>query len=231
MATIAKRREGGHLVSDRSLGRLLPQTMGHYLWAPMLAMGVMSLVVAFGLAIARSQMAVDLSEGFTGLKKANVETAGQLIPGFMFLGLGFILAGVSFTIARILGVLRDGGGRVQEAAGLKVKTLVMPWTAWVFLGFMMMGTMTLIFTFAGHVYAAVQAHEAWINATNANGADLPFLGRAETWGAWLEGARRAGIALLLFGIGHALATIITVLRFQSVRVKEMADEKRAQPAS
>lgn len=231
MAVIARQREGEYIVSDRSLGRLLPQTMGHYLWAPMLAMGFMSLVVAFVLGIVRSQMAVDLSEGFTGLKQANVETVSQLIPGFMFLGLGFILAGVSFTIARILGVLRSGGGSIQEAVGGRVKTPVMPWTAWVFLMFMMMGTMTLVFTFVGHIYTAVQAHGAWINATSLGGADLPFLGRAETWGAWLEGTRRLGVALLLFGIGHAMATIIGVLRFQSVRIKEMADERTGPGAS
>ena len=231
MAVIARRREGEHTVSDRSLGRLLPQTMGHYLWAPMLSMGFMSLVVALVLAVVRSQMAVDLSEGFTGLKKANVETVGQLIPGFMFLGFGFILAGVSLTIARILGVLRSGGGSVQEAVGGRVKTPVMPWTAWVFLMFMMTGTMTLIFAFAGHIYAAVQAHGAWINATSLGGADLPFLGRAETWGAWMEGTRRLGVALLLFGIGHAMATIIRVLRFQSVRVNELAEEKTHPHAS
>ena len=215
-----------YVETDSPPGRNLAQTLGHYLWGPMALMGLMFVGTAFALAIARAQLSVDLSEEFTPLRKANFETLGQLIPGFMFLGFAFIFAGISFAIARILGVFRTGGGLVQDAAGKGIKTPVMPVTAWLFLGGMMMGMMVLVFAFAGHVYAAVQAHDAWINATGPNGADAASLGRAETWGTWLEGLQRVGVGLYLASIAVVFGTIVNVIRFQTLRIKELAEEVR-----
>ena len=93
------------------------------------------------MAIARSQLTVDLSREFSAVDKANLETLAQLVPGFMFLGFAMIFAGISFAIARILGVFRTGGGLVQEAIGKGIKTPVMPLTAKVFLAGMMMAMM------------------------------------------------------------------------------------------
>jgi len=217
----------GHTVgryeeTDTPKGILLPQKLGGILWAPMTIMGIMLVFTAFGLAIARSQLSVDLSEEFTAVRKANFETIGHLIPGFMFLGFAMIFAGISFTIARILGVFRAGGGLVQEAIGKGFKTPDMPLTAWIFLMGMMMAMMLLIFAFAGHIYAAVQAHDAWINATSSGVAgNEAALGRAETWSTWLEGLRMFAVGLYLFSITFGLATIIKVIRFQTLRVKEL----------
>ena len=211
--------------SDTPKGRLLPQTLGHYLWGPMAVMGLMLVIMAFAFGIARTSLAGDLSEvdGFTGLRKANFETLGQLIPGFMFLGFAMIFAGISFAIARILGVFRTGGGAVQEAVGRGIKTPNMPITAWIFLMGMMMAMMILVFTFVGHIYAATQVHGAWINATVAGVADNEAaLGRAETWATWLEGLRRFAVGLYLASIAFGLATIIKVIRFQTLRIKELA---------
>lgn len=216
-----------YVETQKPLGRNLAQALGSYLWAPMTLMGIMSVATAFALTIARAQIAVDLSGEFTALRKANFETLGQLIPGFMFLGFALIFAGISFAIARILGVFRTGGGDVQEATGGQIKTPVMPPSAWVFLGGMMMAMMLLVFAFAGHIYAAVQAHEAWINAAGPGAADAPFLGRAQTWGTWLEGLRRLGVGIYLASIAFGLATIIKVIRFQTLRIKEMAEEQPA----
>ena len=219
----------GHTVgryeeTDAPKGLLLPQKLGNILWAPMAIMGIMLVFAAFGMAIARSQLSVDLSEEFTALRKANFETVGQLIPGFMFLGFAMIFAGISFAIARILGVFREGGGVVQEAVGKGFKTPDMPITAWIFLMGMMMAMMVLIFTFVGHIYAATQAHDAWINATSVGIAgNEAALGRAETWGTWLEGLRRFGVGLYLASIGFGLATIIKVIRFQTLRIKELTE--------
>lgn len=213
---------GRYTETDEPQGRLLPQTLGHYLWGPMTLMGLMLVFTAFGFAIARSQLSVDLSEEFTGLRKANFETLGQLIPGFMFLGFAMIFAGISFAIARILGAFRVGGGLVQEAIGKGIKTPVMPLTAKVFLGGMMMAMMILVFTFVGHIYAAVQAHDAWINATGGVAGNEAALGRAETWGTWLEGLRRFAVGLYLVSIALGLATIIKIIRFQVLRIRELA---------
>ena len=213
---------GRYQETDEPRGTLLPHKLGSVLWAPMTLMGIMLVFAAFGMAIARSQLTVDLSREFSAVDKANLETLGQLVPGFMFLGFAMIFAGISFAIARILGVFREGGGLVQEAVGKGIKTPVMPITAWVFLGGMMMAMMVLIFAFVGHIYAATQAHDAWINATAGIAGNEAALGRAETWGTWLEGLRRVGVGIYLTSITFGLATIIKVIRFQTLRMKELA---------
>lgn len=202
--------------------RNLAQTLGDYLWAPMTLMGIMLVATAFALGIARSQLSVDLSGQFTALRKANFETLGQLLPGFMFLGYGLIFAGISFAIARILGVFRVGGGLVQDAVGSGTKTMVMPPIAWLFLGTMMMALMVLVFTFAGSIYAAVQAHEAWITATGPNAPDAHLLGRSDTWATWLDGLRRLGVGMYLASFAAGLITITKAIRFQTLRIKELA---------
>ncbi len=176
---------------------------------------------AFALAITRAQLAVNLSEEFTPVRKANFETLGQLVPGFMFLGLAMIFAAISFAIVRILGVFRTGGGMVQQGIGKGIKTPVRPLTAMIFIAGMMMAMMILIFAFAGHIYAAVQAHGAWINATAPDAPDAAFLGRADTWGTWLEALRRFGVGLYLVSIAFGLATIIKAIGFMTLRMKEL----------
>ena len=218
---ILGRPVGRYVETDEPPGLTLPQTVGGRLWAPMAVMGIVLVATAFALAVTRSQLSVDLSEEFTPVRMANFEALGQLVPGFMFLGLGMILAAISFAIARILGVFRTGGGMVQQGMGKGIKTPVRPLTVLIFLAGMMMAMMILIFAFAGHTYAAVQAHGAWINATGPSTPDAAFLGRAETWGTWLEALRRFGVGLYLVSIAFGLATIIKAIGFLTLRMKEL----------
>ena len=220
---ILGRRVGRYVETDEPPGLTLPQTVGGRLWAPATVMGLILIATAFALAATRSQMSVDLSEEFTPVRKANLEVLGQLIPGIMFLGLGMIFAGISFTIARILGIFRTGGGVVQQGIGKGIKTPLRPVTVMIFFVGMMMATMLLVFAFAGHVYAAVQAHGAWINATGPTDPDAAFLGRAETWGTWLEGLRRFAVGLYLASIAFGLATIIKAIGFLTLRMKELTE--------
>ena len=213
-----------HTVTEGPLGRNLAQTAGHYLALPMAGMGLMLIAAALVIAVVRADLSVDLRAGFDAGDKAAFETLGQLLPGFMFLGFAMLFAGISFSIARILGVFRVGGGEVQDAVGHGVKTPVMPITAWIFLGGMMMAMTILMFTFGAHIYAAVQAHDAWINATGPDGAIQHLLGRAETWGTWLEGLRRLAVGIYLASIAFGLATIFQVIRFQTLRIRELALE-------
>jgi hypothetical protein len=227
MTHIQDHYAGRYRETHEPLGRNIVQTLGHYLWGPMTLMGLMLVATAFALGVARAQLSVDLSEEFTPLRKANFETLGQLVPGFMFLGFAFIFSGISFAIARILGAFRTGGGDVQGAVGGSYKTLVMPFTAWAFLATMMMAMMVLIFAFAGHIYAATQAHDAWVNATGPGSPDAASLGPAETWGTWLEGLRRVGVGLFLTAIAFGLTTITNVIRFQTLRFSELGTERSA----
>jgi len=214
------------ITSDRGSGYTLAQYMGIYLWLPMLLMGLMAIGTAFGLGIAQGAIAADLFERFDALDKANFETLGVLSSGFVVLGIGFLLSAISFALTRIAGIFRVGGGQVQAAVGNDVQTLAMPWTAWTFLMLMMMGLMIVIAGFIVHVVAAVNIHDAWIDATGPDGAIASKLGLAQTLTAWAGPVQRFGVATLFTGIAFMLVTIIRILRFQANRLKELAEQRK-----
>lgn len=212
--------------SDRGVGYTLAQHMGIYLWLPMLLMGLMAIGAGFGLGIAQGAIGADLFERFDAVDKANFETLGVLSSGFVVLGIGLLLSAISFALARIAGIFRVGGGQVQEAVGNEVQTLAMPWTAWAFLMLMMMGLMIVIAGFIVHVVAAVNVHDAWINATGPDGAIAYKLGRAQTLTTWAGPVARFGVATLFTGIAFMLATIIRILRFQATRITTLAKQRK-----
>lgn len=191
--------------STKAPDRILPQKAGPRLWAPMLAMTFLGFAVAVALTIARS-IAID-----DGTDTVLVEQLNQYVPAAMFFGFATVFAAISFAIARILGEFRVGGGGVQQVAGSEVRTLKMPGTAKAFLVLMMMAMMIVLAAVVAHVVVGVQI---------GNGA----IGTAavEQWSIALEAARRFGVALYLFAITLGLATIITVVRFQSIRIREVA---------
>jgi hypothetical protein len=132
----------------------------------------------------------------------------------MFLGFASVFAAISFAIARILGQFRSGGGDVQAAAKRPVQTLRMPGTAKLFLGLTAVALMTIVVASVLHLVSA-----AGIENTPSSLAD------AEDRFVVLEGVRRMGIAVFLIAILLGLATIIRVLRFQAVRMRELPSEE------
>ena len=190
--------------STRSLGYNPPQQMGRKLWLPMFALALMGWTVGVTLAI--------IEAGTDRAEVNDLQTLGHLVPGFMFIGFLGVFAAITFAVARILGEFRRGGGEVQESAGAEVQTLKMPLTAKAMLGLMMMGMMV---TAAGIITNFVAAGA--FDGTNP--ADIIDSAR---YGAAASGLRRLGTAMYLTGISFGLATIIEVLRFQSVRIREVA---------
>jgi len=202
------RNDGFKVVgSDRGLGYNLPQRMGRRLWLPMFAMALMGWAAGFILAVVEA--ATDRAE------VNDLQTLGQLVPGFMFVGFLGVFAAITFAIARILGEFRKGGGEVQEVAGARVQTLKMPLTARAMLGFMMMGMMVMA---AGIVMNFVAAGAF-------NGTDPAHIIDSAQFGAVASGLRRLGVVTYLTGIAFGLATIIEVLRFQATRIREVATER------
>jgi hypothetical protein len=192
-------------VTDQAPDAILPQKAGGKLWAPMFAMGLMGFVVAIVLAGFKTQAVAD----------GDVQSAaalGQFTTAAMFLGFAAVFAAISFAIARILGEFRVGGGSVQESAGSTVETLKMPGSAKVFLGGMMMAMMIIVGAVILHVVLGAQI----------NSGDASALANAEEYSLYLEAARRFGVGLYLFAIAFGLATIISVLRFQAVRIRQIA---------
>jgi hypothetical protein len=190
--------------STKALDVNVPLRAGRALWAPAFTMSLVGFIAGMTIAIVK---AVAIADGDAVLA-ASLNNYGIAA---MFFGFTMVFTGISFAIARILGEFRVGGGRTQEAAGSGVKTLKMPVTAKAFIGLMAMAMMILMAAVIAHVVVGFQ-----INAETLSLVD------AEQWDLWLEAARRFAVQLYLFAIALGLATIIYVIRFQSIRIREIA---------
>lgn len=196
-------------VSEHTLGRNLPQRIGARLWAPMLGMALMAFPAAVVLAGVRASL-------IAGADPADVVTIARLqhvTAGVMFIGFAAVFSAITFAIARILGEFRAGGGAVQDAAGTEVQTLRMPGTAKGMLAGMGLAMMLIVVPVVLHLVAA---------GSVVGAADADLL-RAEQWFDRLEAVRRVGVATYLAAIALGLTTILRVLRFQAVRIREIAD--------
>jgi hypothetical protein len=193
-------------VTDKALGFNLPQRMGRRLWAPMFAMAMVAWPVALILSGTR---AAEIAS--SNPDPAIVGRLGQLVPGVMFIGFLAVFAAISFAIARILGVFRKGGGEVQEVAGRSVHTLRMPVTARLFFGLMLMAMMAIAVAVILH-FVVASAIGIWSETA------------VDQWSIVLEGVRRVGVAVYLVAITLGLGTVITVLRFQTGRIRQLSSE-------
>lgn len=203
-----KRPEEFDISSDSGPAQMtLPQSMGTKLWLPMFAMALLGFIAAIILAGVRTGLVADGNAADV----ADIETLRHLVPGFMFLGFAGVFAAVSFAIARILGVFRVGGGAVQDDIGKGVHSLKMPATGRAFIGLMMMGMMAVLVGALVHIIVG-------FSVPTVAEADLLT---SERWFLFSEGIRRVGVGLYLLGITFGLATIIQVIRFQSVRIREL----------
>ena len=214
------------------------QDMASKMWIPFIAMGFMIVVASFIIGLFVSASAGDYFAASKAVReaaergselatqKAFIESTKAWLPTFKFLGMGMLLGGVTFLLATILGALRVGGGRVQEALGVDVKLIEPPVTAKLFPMLMMMGTMVLGAALVIGIVLATKTYGYW-NHSIANelnpstGALLADLGTINAIKLWLEPFKFVGIALLLTGIGLALATIAQVLRWQAKRLWEV----------
>ena len=170
--------------------------MARTMWFPMLVMGPM--LVAAG--VVTSVVWSNNIGTRTGLGAAG------WTQGMQFLGEGLVLAGISFLLGSILASLREGGGEVQQALGLRVTTLKMPATAKAFVVLMMAGLMISMAQFGLYLYTLT----------------FDTVAEITPWWAWLGPLRELGLALLLSGIVLALATIANVLGFQFSRIRSIA---------
>lgn len=207
--TARTRPEFDYVTTEHGLGYSAPHKMGRRLWAPMFAMALMAFPIGLIISWVRSAKVADTEVSDAAGQAVDVAQLGHLVPAFMFIGFLAVLAAVSFAIARILGSFRKGGGEVQETIGSEVQTLKMPLTARVFMAFMMMGMMVLLVSVVLHFAAA-------------GAVDASNLEDAENWAVRLEAFRRLGVGLYLFGIAFGLGTIIHVLRFQAIRIRQLA---------
>jgi hypothetical protein len=213
------------------------QAMASKMWIPFIAMGFMIVVAALVIGVIVSVTAADYfsfskltrEAATTGSdlakEKTFIESTKAWLPAFKFLGVCMILAGVTFLLATILGALRTGGGRVQQALGESVRMPKPPITAQMFPMFMMMGLMVLIAALVIGIILAVISSGYWnhsiaseLNPAVEGSQLLSTLSTISSIKMWLAPLKFVGMALLLSGIGLALATIVGVLRWQSQRL-------------
>ena len=236
-------------ISDMLFGRravlakpepTMMQKVACYMWVPMLLMGLLVVAASLGLSIA----VADATSDYFGLPQTVraaadapasviddrqfIESTNVWLPGFQLLGIGLILAAITFSLANIVGVFRAGGVRVQQAFGHEAQTLTPPITARLFPMLMMMGLMVLIVNL---IIAVVIGSLAWdvyghsvaeINAAPEGSDLLGDLGTVNTFKTWLAPLPFIGIAMILAGISFAVHTILQVIRFQGQRIRELA---------
>ncbi len=207
MAATATSADFDIVTSAESLGRNMPQNLGRMLWFPMWLMAVMGFTIGVIFAVVRANEIVDGGDAATILQLKHV------IAGFMFIGFASVFAAISFAIARILGEFRSGGGDFQQSTGREVRTLKMSPSATAFIVTMAMAMMALVVAIVLHfVFAADVVNTA---------ASLEL---AERRFIVLEGVRRTAIAVYLISFMLGLGTIIQVLRFQAIRIRELPAE-------
>ncbi len=216
------------------------QKMAGVVWAPMLLMGLMIIFASLGLSVVKANFASDYFDVEKGIREAAdapaylidkrqfIESLNVWLPGFQLLGIGFILAAITFSLANILGVFRVGGVQIQQAFGKEPQTLTPPITGMLFPMFMMIGLMILIVNL---IIAGVIGDVAWdlyghpvaeINAAESGAGLSGDLGTVETYKTWLAPFRFVGLATILVGISMAVHTILQVIRFQGQRIRELA---------
>ena len=207
-AAPSTRRNDGFVIIETAgnPGLNRPQRVARRLWLPMFVMALMGFGAGFVISIVRAGIISDgdPADAYTILALRHVGAA------FMFLGFASVFSAITFAVARILGAFRTGGGEVQSLLGVSsVQTLKMPKTAKAMLALMMMGMMAIIVPVVLHLIVAAGIDN-----------DPGDLVDAEQWFVVLEGIRRFGVAIFLMGIALGLASIVTVLRFQAVRIRE-----------
>ncbi len=214
------------------------QKMAGMMWAPMLLMGLMIVFASLGLSVVKASFASDyfgvekvIRDGADASlidKRQFIESLNVWLPGFQLLGIGFILAAITFSLANILGVFRVGGVQIQQAFGKEPQTLTRPITGMLFPMMMMMGLMILIVNL---IIAGIIGAEAWdvyghsvadINAAPAGSPLLSDLGTVEEFKMWLAPLKFVGLATILVGVSMAVHTILQVIRFQGQRIRELA---------
>ena len=235
---------GGLVVPpEKAKSMTFMQSMASKMWAPWLVMGFMIVVISLIVGAVNSNVAADyfsfdkatrdaaVMDSSIADDKAFIEVTKAWLPGFKFLGMGMILGGITFALATILGNLRVGGGKVQDAIGKGTMVIKPPMTARMFPMLMMMGMIVLMATFAIGIWLGTLNADYWnhsianeLNTAQPGSELLSDLGTINAVSAWLAPLKFVGISLLLTGITLALITIGKVLSFQTTRVVDLLEE-------
>lgn len=206
------------------------QAMARNMWWLMVAMGFM---LVLGALAAGTIAGLQLGDLFGGGAVDNAGRAQSTIAwatGVNFLGMGFILGGITMVLVNIVRTMRDAGADVQEAVeAAEVVKLRKPWEAQWLPHVMMAGLMVLIGAFVASLFQANElgsiTASQLANAPEAlSGENVERFGTAQAIGAWVGPVRFVGLATIFGSIVLALRVIIRSLRFQAFRLTELVEE-------
>ena len=214
------------------------QKMASKMWPVLTTMGVMIVAAAFVVGIINSFNVADffgetkaVREATTNSDIGSAMAVKAWLPGMKFFGLGLMLGGITMLLATILGNLRIAGANVQAALGGEVILPRPPMIAKIFPMLMITGMMILLAAMIISAWLGTVAGDVWgrsiateINVAEEGSALLARLGTLNAVSAWLAPFKFVGMAVLFSGIALALATIVTVLRFQARRLVEIASK-------
>ena len=189
------------------------QAMATFLWQPLAVMGMLVLVSGAIIAGVNS-FRVD---EFFGLAAPDVgarstfQSMQAWLPGYQFMGMGFMFAAITMVVASILGRLRILGGTVQGSLGARIIYPPFPLSARIF---------SLLMLFGLIIFLTQLGLSAWL-ATEAKAGDMQTV---TTHADWVQGMRFVGVGVMLTGIALALFTITGLMRFLAGRIREVAAE-------
>ena len=151
----------------------------------------------------------------------------QVTGATLFLGMGFILGGITMTLVNVVRSLRDAGRDVQRSLGAQPFQLRKPLTGKLTPHLMMMGVMIEVVAFVLGLVAAFTIGgvdpAAIADPATASAGDLGDIGFVRAVSAWLPGLRLLGVAVILGSIVLTLTTIRSAIRFQGDRITELAN--------
>jgi hypothetical protein len=229
MATDALEAVGAEFVVESYSGDDWAQVLARNFWFVMLAMGGM--LVAGALAAA-SASGVSLGH-FFAVGAAAADSYGRAqstmawATGVNFLGMGFILSGITMVLVNIVRTLRDSGADVQgslraeETLQLRkpIEGQLAPYV--MMLGLMILGAGLAFGAVVATKLGAIPAPLLVKGGSALAGDNLAGFGSAQAIGTWIGPVRFAGLATIFGSIVLALRVIIKTLRYQAFRVTEL----------
>ncbi len=196
----------------------------------LIAMGFMIVLIAVIVGYANSQTAAayfaqskELRETTLMAQRVSIESTGQWLPYFKFLGIGLILGGIVMALRVIIDNLKAAGAEVLSNLPTEKRPPMSapPWFAPLMPVVMMLGIAIFVVALIVSLGLAGIANQVFahpvpeIDAAGAGSALLAQVQTIQTVSAWLVPLKFLGIATEFLAIVMGLATIIFILGAQT----------------
>ncbi|MBW8010855.1 MAG: hypothetical protein FVQ83_06390 [Chloroflexi bacterium] len=205
------------------------------MYSMFILLGFMIVIIAFFVGYSNSQTAATyfaetklVRETTLMTERASMESIGQWLPYFKFLGLGLILGGIVMALRVIIDNLKAAGEQVMSNLPTEKRPPMPkpPWFGPLMPMVMMVGLLIFIIALVIGFQNASVASKVFSNSLpviDEAAAGSTLLGQLESihsTSAWLIPFKFFGIATEFLAIVMGLATIITILTNQTEMIKK-----------